>query len=246
MTIGYDVGRGWVTEPPRSFVRFRRKAGGEVAGVALGSDGLYFAPILPGITGRTAVYRVAYNPAARYPHTLALESGKTLWLQYGCAGCHTISGIGGNVGPPLDRTGLEKRVEDRVFSSEYEEWVAELDRLTEEPFASFREQRGRVLAQDGADRVASWITYRLVEPRFDDPAASMPDLGLSNAQARAITRFLLGQEEGMLAAEPQRSFRDRAREAVASKRFAAGLVAGLTLGVGLLGAAWFVARLRTS
>lgn len=245
MAIGYDIERGWVTKPPRSFVRFRRKAGGEVAGVALGPDGLYFAPIAPGITGRTAVYRVAYEPAARYPH-VARESGETLWLRYGCSGCHTLFGIGGTAGPPLDRPDLEKRIDDRLSSPEYEEWLAELDRRTDEPFVSFRDERRALLAQNRDERIASWIAYRIVEPRFDDPAAGMPSLGLDMVQARAITRFLLGQDEGVLAAEPKRGFIERARDTAGSKRFAAGLVAGFALALGLLLAVWFVARLRTS
>ena len=49
--LSYDVRAHRVVHPPSSFVRFRRPSGGEVAGVALGPDGLYFAPIVPSDTG---------------------------------------------------------------------------------------------------------------------------------------------------------------------------------------------------
>jgi glucose/arabinose dehydrogenase len=243
LAIGYDLERGWVTEPPRSFVRFRRKSGGEVAGVALGPDGLYFAPLAPGVTGTSPVYRVVYDPAASYPHTIAL-SGQDLWVQYGCSGCHQLFGIGGTTGPSLDRPGLEDRIAARLASGDYKQRVAELNRTAEEPFVSYRDERRKVLAQDGDDQVASWIAYKVLEPRFDDPAARMPKLGLNETQAEAVSRFLMGREGELLAEAPQATFAARARNAVGSRRFAGGFGAGVALTIGLLAASWFVVRRR--
>lgn len=243
LAIGYDVKRGWVTEPVRSFVRFRRASGGEVAGVALGPDGLYFAPIIPGVTGQSPIFRVVYRPAAKYPHTLALESGQMLWVKYGCSACHSLApGLGGKTGPSLERASLEERVTALLASSEYRQRVRELDRMTEEPFVSYRDERRQVLMQEGNERVLSWLTFRIREPRFDDPSAQMPNFGLSEPEARAIGRFLLGEEGDVLASPPQRPFFDRARDAVTSKRFAGGFVAGIAAVIGLLAAVWVVTR----
>ena len=242
--LGYDLGRGRVTEPPRSFVRFRREAGGEVAAVALGADGLYFAPIVPGSTGQSPVYRVVYDPGARYPNTLAVASGQDLWVEYGCSACHSLFGIGGAVGPPLDQPGLEERIAARLSSTEYGKRVAELDRTTEEPFASYRQERRRILSQNGNDQVVSWITAKLREPRFDDPAARMPNLGLTQAQARAISRFLVSGQDELLAPSPSRSLAERVRASVASKRFAGGFVGGVLFASGLIAAVWLAVRRR--
>ena len=244
LALGYDVERGWVTEPARSFVRFRRSSGGEVAGVALGADGLYFAPIVPNPDGRSPVYRVVYDPASNYPHALGPEeSGEILYGQYGCSGCHSLRDIGGTAGPPLDLPVLRAQILPRLATPEYRSRVAELDRTNEEPFSSYRDARRQVLAAEGEQQLATWMTYRLLEPRFDDPAALMPNLGLSRPQAREITDFLLGR--GLVAApQPTRTFTERARDVVESKRFAGGFVTGLVLALTAASAAWFARHRR--
>jgi len=244
LALGYDVARGWVTEPARSFVRFRRPSGGEVAGVALGPDGLYFAPILPNLDGLSAVYRVVYDPGARYPHALGPEeSGEILYGQYGCSGCHSLRGIGGTVGPPLDLPVLRAQIPPRLATPEYRDRVAELNRTDEKPFASYRDARRRVLSAEGDEQLAAWMTYRLLEPRFDDPAAVMPNLGLNRAQAREISDYLLGR--GLVATQPAtRGFSERAQDVVESKRFAGGFAAGLVLALGAVSAAWLAVRRR--
>lgn len=226
--LRYDVASHRVVRAARSFVRFRRAAGGEVSAVALGPDGLYFASILPNPQAETTpVYRVAFDAAAGYPHPLELkQSGSSLFQQFGCRACHSLDNVGGTSGPPLDRPALERRVEDRLASPEYARRVEELARLDQEPFASYRDERRKVLARDGRERVLLWLEYRLLEPRFDDPDATMPKVGATPAQAAAIAEYLVsGEAEG--AAPPAVAFSDRVRNTLKSKRFAAGVVAGL-------------------
>lgn len=241
--IGYDLTRGLVTEPARSFVRFRRSAGGEVAGVALGPDGLYFAPLAPGVDGRSPVYRVVYDPPARYPYQLPL-SGQDLWSRYGCGGCHSFFGIGGTVGPALDRPDLEERIAARLESPEYRQQLAAAARSNEEPLRSYRDERERLLQEDSEERVLSWLTYKIAEPRFDDLDARMPNLGLTEREGQAIGRFLLGREGTVFGADPAPSFSERVRNTLTSKRFAAGVLAGLVLAAGSLALAWLVLRAR--
>lgn len=241
--ITYDVAGGRVTEPARSFVRFRRQAGGEVAGVALGPDGLYFAPIAPGISGQSAVYRVVYDPPARYPNILPV-SGQDLWAQYGCGGCHSFFGIGGTVGPALDRPDLEERIAARLESPEYRQRLADLASSNEEPLRSYRDERQQLLDPDNDEPVLAWLTYKIAEPRFEDPAARMPSLGLNQRESEAIGRFLLGREGTVFVEDTKTSFSERVRNTLTSKRFAAGVVAGFALAAGALLLAWFALRVR--
>jgi hypothetical protein len=244
LRLPYDVAQHRVVAPPTSFVRYRRARGGEVAALALGPDGVYFAPILPGSTGVSSVYRIVPDPEHTYPHPLGTTaSGPELFATYGCGGCHTISGIGTSVGPPLDRDGLRARLEERLSSDEYRAQVKRVDALKRPPFAAWREERHAILAARGDDRLLRWVTARLQEPTFDDPTASMPRLGLDAGQARAIATYLLeggagGGEGGAVPAAP--SFTERARNTLSSKKFATGVVAGLlvaaVLGVGALAA----------
>lgn len=238
MALRYDVASRRVVAPPASFVRFRRSAGGEVAAVALGPDGLYFAALVPNpYLGTTPVYRVTYDPAVAYPHRLeARASGSTLFQRFGCRSCHELDGVGGSSGPSLDRPALARRIAGRLASTEYRSRLAELDRLTTEPFVSHRADRASVLSASGNEQVTSWIEQRLLEPRFDDPRATMPKLGLTGTQARAVAEFLVrGEFAG--APPPPLSFEQRTRDTLTSRRFlgGAGSGAAIALALALLG-----------
>lgn len=239
--LRYDVAEARVINPATPFVRFRRGGGGEVAAVALGPDGLYFASLLPNpALGETPVYRVSYAPRAGYPHRLALEtSGSVLYQRFGCSSCHRLDNVGGTSDPPLDQPALGERIAARLDSDEYREQVAELDRSGALPFAAFRDERAAVREAEGDRRQLLWIASRLLEPRFDDPDAAMPKLGLTRGQAEAVADFLVhGELEG--AAAPEASFRRRLRNTLTSKRFAAGVVVGLAAAGLAAGAAWSI------
>jgi hypothetical protein len=92
-----------------------------------------------------------------------------------------------------------QRLEARLASPEYAERARSLDSLETEPFKSYRAGRSEVLASAGVERMRHWVTYKLIEPRFDDPDAQMPDPGLSNSEAQLVAQNLI------IAPEPQRS-----------------------------------------
>ncbi len=241
MALPYDVRTGRVTAPARSFVRFRRILGGEVAAVALGPDGLYFAGIAPNVEEETPVYRVRYDPAALYPHILEPDSGYALYETFGCRSCHKIAGSGGTAGPALDMPALESRIAEQLASPDYIERLDSIDKLDAEPFRSTRPFRDALRRATPSERVRLWLEYRLLEPRFDDPAAAMPTLGLEKGQAEAIVDFLLlGQPEFVVPNEVR--FRDRVRGVVTSKRFAGGIVIGFVAASIFLGLAWLISR----
>jgi hypothetical protein len=245
LRLPYDVVQHRVVSPPTSFVRYRGARGGEVAALALGPDGVYFAPILPGSTGVSSVYRIVPDPGHTYPHPLrTTASGSELFATYGCGGCHTIGGIGTSVGPPLDREALRARLEERLSSAQYRAQVERVDALKRPPFPAWRDERHAILAATGDDRLLRWVSTRLQEPTFDDPNASMPRLGLDAGQARTLATYLLeggaaGGEGGVGPASP--SFTERARNTLSSKRFVAGVAAGLLVAA-ILGVAAMAAR----
>jgi hypothetical protein len=86
-------------------------------------------------------------------------------------------------------------VRRRLGSRSYRQSLEELDRLDREPFTSFAGARREVLTKRGIEQVRAWLRYRIREPRFDDPAAQMPRLGISDGEAASIANYLLREEE---------------------------------------------------
>ncbi|CAN5154332.1 PQQ-dependent sugar dehydrogenase [soil metagenome] len=244
LAMGYDPDVGSAATAPRPFVRYLGGSLQVVVGVAAGPDGVYFLPLMPDETGRSSVLRVRYDPARAHPLRIATtHSASDLMISKGCVGCHSIRGEGGVVGPPLDRDEMVQRIRQRLDSDAYARAAAALDTSQEEPFRSFRNARADVLRLRGEERVATWIRYRLLEPRFDDPHAQMPNVGLTDAEARLITQHLVqrpGRLQRLKAAVKSRlPAKPRPRHLVAFG--AAGVFLGAS--ASLLG--WFVfVRLR--
>jgi hypothetical protein len=192
LRFGYDLEHGTASGAPEYLLRYRGRGPQIVTGVALGPDGVYVVPTLPDSGGGIAVLRLSHRPDRAHP--LLLGSGvdaTSLMDERGCFGCHQIAGAGGTIGPALDAGALRSRVRARLGSPEYAAGVRRLDSLDREPYRSYRQARAEVLAASGSDQVRTWVIYRLLEPRFDDPSAQMPDLGLSKSEATALADHLL-------------------------------------------------------
>jgi glucose/arabinose dehydrogenase len=230
LQIAYNLEESRVTQAPRDFVRYEGKGTQYVVGVAVGPDGLYFAPIFPDAQGRSAVFRLAFDPAREHPFLLTNKSDAySLMEEKNCLGCHRLNGTGGAAGPALDRRTMLPHVQERLNSPEYLASVAAIDQLDREPFRSYKAARAEVVAAQGMDRVRTWMTYHIMEPRFDTPDTGMPNLGLTKTEARSLTDYLLTEE----------SFAERGRAALLALlpspllprhllfAFAAGLLAGL-------------------
>jgi hypothetical protein len=218
--LRYEMAEGRVHEVPLDFVRYRGRAHQIIAGLALGPDGVYFTPLMPDGEGKTPIYKVAYAAAVAEAHPYGLGTGgdaRELLRAKGCVGCHTITGTvgtGSKVGPELDAT-LVPRLRERLAAKEYEEQVRFVDRLATEPHASYREARQRVLAAEGKERVRTWLQYYVREPQFDRQNVTMPSLGLTEAEARTITDYLM-QLGGGPAAGAERGFFARALRRIAA------------------------------
>jgi hypothetical protein len=192
--IGYSgvtPGRG--PDVPRYLLEYVGERGTQhFSALALGPDGVYTAPMVPGADGTSPVLRVRLDPTTSHPvHVMpraTLESMTELGVlaTQGCVSCHAIEGKGGGIGPSLDRFGLNWRLTQRLNSQAYEQQVARVDALDEEPFRSWRAARQEVLGAHGAERTWTWLKHYLQEPRFDRPDNQMPNLGLSEAEAEAL------------------------------------------------------------
>ncbi len=84
------------------------------------------------------------------------------------------------------------------------------------------------------------MKYRIMEPRFDGLYSTMPNLGLTEAQAEAVTRFLL------VDAEPKglrQSIQDLLPEKLAYRHLAYALGAGALIGLPIGFALSWIGRL---
>ncbi|MCL4244288.1 MAG: PQQ-dependent sugar dehydrogenase, partial [Candidatus Dadabacteria bacterium] len=196
MMLDYDFADDELAAVPDYFVRYRGSSFQVLAGLAAGPDGLYIAPILPFKDGRSAILKVRYAGPGAHPHTFGNETDPQLLLESrGCYGCHTLGENGwGTAGPSLDRNELVGRLKDRLLSEAYVQNTIELDSLDAEPYKNYKDARKEVLKKHGMDRVKLWVKYHILEPRFDNPYSTMPNMGLTADEAAAITDFLIGED----------------------------------------------------
>jgi hypothetical protein len=230
MEVPFDVDAEQPTGVPRYLVEHRAEGEQYVAGLAFGPDGLYMVPMLPDARGESAIFRIRYDPGAEHAYVIGedvegLAEGQALMVQHGCFGCHSIGGEGGDVGPALDRFSLNQRTRLRVNASEYAEQVARVDEIDEEPWVSWRDERREVLAANGDERLRRWIKFKLLEPKFDDPQAQMPQLHLTETEAETIRDYLLSFQR------PRRTLVDRVRDNL--EPIAAGFGAGVAVAAGV-------------
>ena len=193
--VPFDISRDLLTAPPQILLRYRGEEVQVMSALALGPDGLYFAPLLPRPGAESSkVLKIRYAPSISHPYILGAESNpNSLMHQLGCITCHTwADNPGGTVGPNLSQEELVPRLIGRLSSSKYSLSVEQLDKLDEEPFRSYRDARRSVAEAVDLEKIRLWLYYRLLEPRFDDPGAAMPKLGLTDRQASLIADHLSG------------------------------------------------------
>lgn len=214
MRIPYGGNRGRIVDVPSYFLRSTEDGVDfPIVGLAFGPDGLYFAPILPVRNGQGAVMKIQYDPPNAhsitmedlYAFKIATADRKKIievMHQEGCFGCHRVAGVnllGGTKGPMLGDSAMVERLQERLSSPEYLESLQALDARDEPPFNRFKQARDQIVNAEGRERVRLWVKYQILEPRFDGPLSAMPNLGVSEAAADAISHLLVsGSERGFV------------------------------------------------
>jgi cytochrome c551/c552 len=238
--VPFDTALGSSTGVSAHLVKSRASFPQAVTGLAFGPDGLYFTSILPDSSGTSAVFRLSYDPAAGYDLGLYGGDAEGLIGKYGCRSCHQLDGSGGAVGPALDTNALNIRVRSRLNSPEYSQLVADLDARNEDPWAAWSDERRAILDAGGRAQLARWVSAKIQEPRFDDPDAQMPQLGVTKAHADTMAAYLVGTPR------PQPWYSQAVETVFGSRRalltFAVGAMGGLALGV--VGHVWWSRRQR--
>jgi mono/diheme cytochrome c family protein len=229
VVVDYSLPDSSVLAAPHHLVRYEgEQPGVAVTGVALTRDGVCFVPILP-VDGSGVVLVTRYQPAAAHSSILGKSIKGNVLVASGCLGCHSREGEGGRVGPALDVNSLRTRIETRVLNAGYAQQVASLDAIKDATVDQGRNARHEVLAAAPDARVRAWVVNRLLNPKFDQPDAQMPNLNLTREKAEALASELLG---------PSRTQRWLAI-VMSDKHFVAGALAGafaaavLALGVAL-------------
>lgn len=191
VTLDFDLAAGKLRSTPSYFLRYTGNVPQAIVGLAFGPDGLYLVPVLPDQSGITSILKVASDPGHVNTNSLdKVTDVSPLMFSKGCYGCHSLNGSTGAEGPSLDKTDLLPRLQARLSSPAYRAQVDALDRSDQGPIANYRAERQQVLAAQGMEQMRLWITFRLQDPRFDNPNAQMPNLGLSRAQAESIADYL--------------------------------------------------------
>ncbi|HXP60972.1 MAG TPA: c-type cytochrome, partial [Dongiaceae bacterium] len=185
------------------------------------------------------------NPAAP-----ELERGEQLFETTGCRGCHRLGGVGGNIGPELDRVGARRSPDwlrqhflapaavtpgsgmppQKFAEADIEAIVlfmlsqtganlpgfyasmkvipsaSEGQRLFQQKGCigchSVGGQGGKVgpaLDDVGLRRTPEWMMQHFRDPQTVSPGSVMPRFGFTEAEARALTDFLLRLRDQKLA-----------------------------------------------
>jgi hypothetical protein len=196
VSLAYDFEKRLMADVPQSFVQYAGKHRQMVTGLAFGPDGLYFSPLFPHKGETTPILKIRHSPGSR--HSLLISENlnpTTLLAAKGCLSCHSMSEDLKSVGPSLKKELLFTRIEQRLGSKEYHATITKLDQLNREPYKQYQDARQEILRTKGTEQLRLWIKYHLLEPRFDNPNAQMPNLQLSEAEAVRLADFLLGIEK---------------------------------------------------
>lgn len=202
VTLDYNFEQSRLNSRPNQFLLHtaERKRELDPVGVAIGPDGVYVAalyPIRKDKGARGAILRITHEPENLFTRSLSEDDhAHLLMTRKGCYSCHGQKPNDLNVAPPLDRQTLVPRILDRLASPDYRKTVAELDRLETEPFKSHRASRAAVLKAHNTGQAALWMKLHILEPMFDRQASAMPNLGLTENEARQIADYLVRRNVG--------------------------------------------------
>lgn len=187
---------------PEVFLRYRGESindySGIVVGLAFGPDGLYFSPLLPNGHGSAAVYVIRYEPENQHPYFVGTQDNPEILMRdSGCLACHLYNEQGGTVGPSLDQADLVPRIQERLASETYLQSLDDVDALDSEPYNLYAGERQEIRELQGYEQLRAWMIYHLLEPKFDNLNAAMPNPELSLGEVELLTDFLIGEPQAV-------------------------------------------------
>ncbi len=192
LAVEYDRKQNMAVGSPRYVVRFESQSPGQgIVGVASTPGGLFLAPMMP-VGPSSVLMMIRYDPDHAHPRIIGRGAGPVeLMHTFGCLKCHSLDGVGGRVGPPLDKNALKTRVDSRVLDPSYEQLIRRIDAIPDKNIQATSPARKEVVSARPDQRSLLWVKNRLLFPRFDSPNAQMPQMNIKPEQADAIARYLL-------------------------------------------------------
>lgn len=187
LALEWDFDNERVVGRPSQIMRYRGNQGVMPVGLAFGPDGLYVATVSRDRDRLHGIMKIVWRPEDPHPYLIA--QADEMIESFGCLGCHRD--WPGSPAGALDSEDFIPGLEDRLNSDEYLQTSLAMDERSDEPYVSYREERRRIREATGLERVRLWIKMRLLEPRFDDPAATMPRLGITPEEADVIASHLV-------------------------------------------------------
>lgn len=203
LAIPVKEGKGISGEPrwlvrPTNYYKDRKQ---DFTGVTLADDGLYITHIRMHMEGGILPSPVLKLVPGEKTTSEMEYTGEQLIEIAGCRSCHTIAGVGGNVGPNLDS--LKGRLSERLENDDYLKHLQELQSNDREPnHDRWVKVRADLIAKKGSleDRMGQWIVSKVSFPGFENSATGMAQLELKPGEPEKIKDFLLfsGSKEDRL------------------------------------------------
>ena len=181
-----------VKSRPRSLVRYTGKTLQVMSSIAMGDDGIYFAPVYAedGTAGPANVYRLRKNTGEKYRNIIGqYRNPRAVLRDNGCRGCHSINGNGGNIGPSLNAADIRERNLARINSEAFENLLRQFNEQETDP--ALINARKRVLKSQGDARLNVWLREKIMQPTIDNQHSIMPLLDISRTEAQAVIRFIM-------------------------------------------------------
>ena len=122
-----------------------------------------------------------YSPQVEYAETPELNLGKRLAMELGCGGCHTIRQLGttGSVGPELSAFGSQTELAFKLLHDFTYHNLKGTHSMRNWEFEHFKDPQ-KIMPGNPAEKL---------------PPTVMPNYGLSDAEAQALTVFVLSLKD---------------------------------------------------
>lgn len=195
--LDYNFETGVMNSTPELFIRFIGKGSQLLVGTALGPDGLYMVPMFPFKDGLkyTSVFKVVFDPSYNKSPLFKMTAA-TIISDKGCFSCHPNSNFNteNTVAPSLVKGNLRTRLWKRIKSKEYRDQLMKIELIDDSPYKDYKEIRNKIVNAPEDEALRLWVKSKLMEPRFDNQFAQMPNMNLSEQEILLLVEELISDE----------------------------------------------------